>query len=148
MAVDCAIELRPHNVAFVSLWPGAAKTELSSKSVKDPKLMKRIAHETGVDEEVFKQRYKFRESVEYVGKCVVALATDKNVMSKSGKCLITSDLGDLYGFVDDDGHKPINIRRVNCLLTFAPSWLSWIGWFVPDFVKIPKWLLSFRGHKL
>ena len=27
MAVDCAIELRKHNVACVSLWPGAVLTE-------------------------------------------------------------------------------------------------------------------------
>ena len=27
MAVDCAIELRKHNVACVSLWPGALLTE-------------------------------------------------------------------------------------------------------------------------
>lgn len=27
MAVDCAIHLKKHNVAFVSLWPGAVKTE-------------------------------------------------------------------------------------------------------------------------
>jgi hypothetical protein len=27
MAADCAVELRQHNVAFVSLWPGAVVTE-------------------------------------------------------------------------------------------------------------------------
>ena len=27
MAADCAIELKKHNVAMVSLWPGAVKTE-------------------------------------------------------------------------------------------------------------------------
>jgi len=27
MAVDCGIELKEHNVAFVSIWPGPAKTE-------------------------------------------------------------------------------------------------------------------------
>ena len=27
MAADCAIELRKHNVAFISLWPGAVQTE-------------------------------------------------------------------------------------------------------------------------
>ena len=27
MAVDCAVELRKHNVACVSLWPGAVLTE-------------------------------------------------------------------------------------------------------------------------
>ena len=27
MAADCAIELKPHNVAMISLWPGAVRTE-------------------------------------------------------------------------------------------------------------------------
>ena len=27
MAADCAIELKKHNVAMVSIWPGAVKTE-------------------------------------------------------------------------------------------------------------------------
>ena len=27
MAADCGLELKKHNVAFVSLWPGAVKTE-------------------------------------------------------------------------------------------------------------------------
>lgn len=148
MAVDCAIELRPHNVAFVSLWPCVVKTEGSIKVLNDPKFRRLMALEAGIDEKVITENYKYGESVEYVGKCVVSLATDKNLMKKSGKCLITSDLGDLYGFVDDDGHKPFNIRRVNSLLKFAPGWISWIGWFVPDFVKIPTWLVSFAGHKL
>jgi dehydrogenase/reductase SDR family protein 1 len=28
MAVDCGIELKKHNVAMISLYPGAVKTEL------------------------------------------------------------------------------------------------------------------------
>ena len=27
MATDCSLELKKHNVAFVSLWPGAVRTE-------------------------------------------------------------------------------------------------------------------------
>ena len=27
MAADCAMELKKHNVAMISLWPGAVKTE-------------------------------------------------------------------------------------------------------------------------
>ena len=34
MAADCAIELRKHNVAFISLWPGAVRTELISEMMK------------------------------------------------------------------------------------------------------------------
>jgi hypothetical protein len=40
MAADCAHELKPHKVAFISLWPGSCKTEnnmalIESKEVED-----------------------------------------------------------------------------------------------------------------
>ena len=34
MAVDCAHELKRHNVACVSLWPGAVQTETIMESLK------------------------------------------------------------------------------------------------------------------
>lgn len=34
MAADCAVELRASNVAFVSLWPGAVRTEFFTHMVK------------------------------------------------------------------------------------------------------------------
>lgn len=148
MAVDCAVDLRPHNVAFVCLWPCVVKTEGSRLMINDPKMCALMALEAGIDEKILRENYELGESTEYVGKCVVNLALDKSIMNKSGKVFITSDLGDMYGFRDDDGHKPINIRRVNCLIKFAPGWISWLSYFIPDFVKIPAWLVSFAGHKL
>ena len=46
MAVDCAFELRKQNIAMVSLWPGAVKTETiveqleESKNKTDPDTMR------------------------------------------------------------------------------------------------------------
>ena len=37
MAADCALELRKHNVAYVSLWPGAVKTEIFSEMMGSDK---------------------------------------------------------------------------------------------------------------
>lgn len=45
------------------------------------------------------------ESPEYSGKAVVALATDKNSISKTGKIWLTSALGKEYGFKDVDGRE-------------------------------------------
>ena len=33
MAADCAVELKKYNVAMVSLWPGAVKTEKMQESI-------------------------------------------------------------------------------------------------------------------
>jgi dehydrogenase/reductase SDR family protein 1 len=37
MAADCAYELKKHNVAMVSLWPGPVKTEFIKENVIDAK---------------------------------------------------------------------------------------------------------------
>ena len=34
MAADCAVELRKHNVAMISLWPGPVKTEYVAAKVE------------------------------------------------------------------------------------------------------------------
>jgi dehydrogenase/reductase SDR family protein 1 len=35
MATDCAIDLKKENVAMVSLWPGAVKTEFVQENMSD-----------------------------------------------------------------------------------------------------------------
>lgn len=45
------------------------------------------------------------ESTEFSGMCIRALAHDHKLMAKSGKVLITGDLGHEYGLVDVDGER-------------------------------------------
>ena len=45
------------------------------------------------------------ESPEYIGRAVVALAGDANVMSKSGCVLTVGQLAVEYGFTDVDGRQ-------------------------------------------
>ncbi len=46
------------------------------------------------------------ESTEYIGRAILALATDPDVMTKSGQILRTRDLALDYGFTDIDGRQP------------------------------------------
>lgn len=46
------------------------------------------------------------ESVAYGGRAVVALATDPDVMTRTGRTLRTRDLALEYGFTDTDGRQP------------------------------------------
>jgi NAD(P)-dependent dehydrogenase (short-subunit alcohol dehydrogenase family) len=46
------------------------------------------------------------ESVEYVGRAIVALASDPDVIKKSGQTLRVRDLAHEYGFTDIDGRQP------------------------------------------
>jgi NAD(P)-dependent dehydrogenase (short-subunit alcohol dehydrogenase family) len=84
LAQDMAVELRPHNVAAVSLWPGLVRTEGI------------MLHEKFID-------LSNSESPQFTGRAVVALANDAKVMEKSGRGLWVSDLAAEYGFTDIDG---------------------------------------------
>jgi NAD(P)-dependent dehydrogenase (short-subunit alcohol dehydrogenase family) len=84
LAQDMAVELRPHNIAAVSLWPGLVRTEGI------------MLHEKFID-------LSNSESPQFTGRAVVALANDAKVMEKSGKGLWVSDLAAEYGFTDLDG---------------------------------------------
>lgn len=94
---DMAYELKPFGVAAVSLWPGpigtektkiiTAKMELSTHKIKE-------------------------ESPLHVGRAVAALAADPKVMDKTGQVLITAELGEEYGFTEEDGSRPLNPRHM------------------------------------
>jgi hypothetical protein len=46
------------------------------------------------------------ESPQFIGRAVVALASDSQVMQKTGKVLVAADLAQEYGFTDVDGKTP------------------------------------------
>jgi len=84
LTADLAEELRANHVATVALWPGLVRTEGI------------MLHEKYID-------LSNSESPQFTGRAVVALATDPNALSKSGRCLWVSDLANEYGFTDIDG---------------------------------------------
>jgi len=88
MAKDMAYELREHNVAAVSLYPGLVRTE---------RVLRNAQHFDMSN----------AESPEFTGRAILALATDPHVMEKSGQTLVAADLALAYGFTDMDGRQPI-----------------------------------------
>ena len=46
------------------------------------------------------------ESPQFIGRAVSALATDPNLMDKTGTVLIAAALALEYGFTDIDGRQP------------------------------------------
>jgi NAD(P)-dependent dehydrogenase (short-subunit alcohol dehydrogenase family) len=89
MAFGMANELKPHNVTAIALAPGFMRTE----RVLD-------AHEA----EPFD--LSITESPTYLGRAVRALASDPNVIAKSGQVLTAGELAREYGFTDVDGRQP------------------------------------------
>ncbi len=87
MTADMAVELRPHGVAAVSLYPGLVRTE----KVMDAAAWLDLTNS---------------ESPEFVGRAVVALAADPDVLRHSGTVLIAARVAEEYGFTDVDGRVP------------------------------------------
>jgi hypothetical protein len=63
--------------------------------------------------------YKFSESIEFAGNCIIALANDPKAMEKSGHILLVQELAKEYGVFEEDGSK--FARRI-----FSPTNLVFI----------------------
>jgi NAD(P)-dependent dehydrogenase (short-subunit alcohol dehydrogenase family) len=99
LAFNMAAELRPHGVAAVSITPGFLRSET---------MLERF----GVSEENWRDGVKrdknFLESESplFVGRAVVALATDPAILERSGQLFSSWELGREYRFTDADGRRP------------------------------------------
>lgn len=133
LAADTAFELKKRGVTSVSLWPGAVQTEFITSNIEsvDPK---------------FKEMFASGESTELSGKCIVALARDKNLTSMTGKVLMTCDLARRYGIQDIDGREVVDYISLKFLLTQVP-YLSWLSYAVPSFVRLPKFVLTLAAGR-
>lgn len=94
MVFGMATELRPDNVAAVALAPGFMRTERVL-----------AAHEAQPFD------LSATESPEYLGRAVLYLAADPDVLaSKTGQVLTVGNLAREYGFHDIDGSQPEPFR--------------------------------------
>ena len=87
MAADMATELKRHGVTVVSLYPGLVRTEKVMEAAQWLDLSN-------------------SESPEFIGRSVVALASDADVLRHTGKVLVAAALAREYGFTDVDGKTP------------------------------------------
>jgi len=88
MAADLAHELKAHNVAVLAVCPFIVATEMLLAGRKSQQLL------------------PWMETPLFVGRAVVALATDLEIMEKTGQVMMTRALAEDYGFTDIDGHRP------------------------------------------
>ena len=87
MTSDMSHELREHDVAVVSLYPGLVRTE---------KVMEAAAY---LD-------LSNSESPQFIGRAVAALAADPRILRRSGQVVVAAASALEYGFTDVDGKQP------------------------------------------
>lgn len=107
MARDMAIELKPHNVASLSLWQGFTYTERTQKNLQTvPGMASQLNSAAG-------------SSVEFPGRIITALAKDPDVMKRSGGTFINAELAQEYGITDIGGKVIPSLRAERG----APIWM-------------------------
>jgi len=100
MARDMAIELKPHNVASMSLWLGLTFTERAERALQqNPEMKSQTVTNPTVG-----------SSIEFPGRVIAALARDPDVLKRSGGTYIASELAVEYGVTDIDGKAPPSLR--------------------------------------
>jgi NAD(P)-dependent dehydrogenase (short-subunit alcohol dehydrogenase family) len=106
MARDMAIELKPHDVASLSLWQGFTYTERAKENLKTV---------AGMASEL---NSAVGSSIEFPGRVIAALAKDPAIMARSGGTFINAELAQEYGIVDIDGRMIPSLREERG----APLW--------------------------
>jgi NAD(P)-dependent dehydrogenase (short-subunit alcohol dehydrogenase family) len=100
MARDMAVDLKPHHVASVSIWPGFILTE-QIKAIPADMLPPELA-----------ANLPNFETPEFTGLIIEALYRDPKRMQHSGKTLIGAELALAYGIKDLDGKQPPSYREL------------------------------------
>jgi short-subunit dehydrogenase len=98
MMADMALDLAPHGVAAVSLWPGFILTDA----------VRAMPPEHIPDD--LRAMLPLWETPEFTGLVIEALAKDPELMALSGQSLIGAELGERYAIADTDGKQPISYR--------------------------------------
>jgi NAD(P)-dependent dehydrogenase (short-subunit alcohol dehydrogenase family) len=94
-----AQELHEHGVAAVAVAPGFMRTERVVEAFRRAGAVDALSGPGGPG-----------ETPAYLGRAIVALASDANVIAKSGQLLEVGTLAREYGFTDIDGRQPAPFR--------------------------------------
>jgi NAD(P)-dependent dehydrogenase (short-subunit alcohol dehydrogenase family) len=99
MAFALAHELAPHGATAVSLTPGWLRSEAMLEAYQ-------VTEESWRDATAIQPHFAISETPAYVGRAVVALASDPDVARWNGQSLSSGGLAHEYGFTDVDGSRP------------------------------------------
>jgi NAD(P)-dependent dehydrogenase (short-subunit alcohol dehydrogenase family) len=110
MARDMAVELKPHGVASVALWQGLTFTERAERNLAGiPGLTGQAA-----------TRPENGCSPEFPGRVIAALATDPDLLNRTGGTFITAELAQDYGITDIDGRTIPSLRATRGVPIWSP----------------------------
>ncbi|AFY99643.1 SDR family NAD(P)-dependent oxidoreductase [Calothrix sp. PCC 6303] len=135
LAAEMALELKPHNVTSVCLYPGIVGTEhitnmaaqMEQENLADPK------------NATFTERYNW-ETPLLTGRVIARLAAEENIIYRTGRVQIVAELAQQYSILDENGICPVSLRSLRFVMPMAFSGLRKYSQLIPD-IKVPWWLL-------
>ncbi len=111
MMADMGVDLAPHGVTAVSIWPGFILTDAV-----------RAMPPEHIPAEM-RDSLPLWETPEFTGLVIGALYNDPDRMQLNGQALIGAELGRRYGVLDTDGKAPVDYRETmgSPVLPFSPA---------------------------
>lgn len=108
MARDMAIELKPHNVASISMWQNLTFGERALYNLeRNPDMKTKTVTNPAIG-----------CTVEFPGRVIAALANDPQIMKRTGGSFINAEVAQEYGITDIDGKVIPSVRAERG----APIW--------------------------
>jgi NAD(P)-dependent dehydrogenase (short-subunit alcohol dehydrogenase family) len=92
-AKDMAVDLRPYDVAAVSIWMGMLRTDRTQRVMQ-------------AEPEKYAGFWEIAETPEFTGHIIGALYRDAQRMEKSGQVLIGAEVAQEYGLTDEGRQPP------------------------------------------
>ena len=99
LALGQAADLREHGVAALALTPGFLRSEAMLDHFG-------VGQDNWRDAVEKDPHFAASETPRFIGRAVVALAADPDVMARTGKAFASGELAEEYGFDDVDGTRP------------------------------------------
>lgn len=97
-AADMAVDFKPYNVATMSIWMGALKTDRMRMVLAD------------MSQETIAQIEAVAETPELTGHVIWGLYNDSKLMALSGQTVFGAEKALEYGIKDKDGNQPPSMR--------------------------------------
>jgi len=99
MAFALGHELESHKATAIAVTPGWLRSEAMLDAYK-------VKEANWKDATKIQPHFAISETPTYVGRAIVALATDPEVARWNGQSVSSGQLAKIYGFTDVDGSKP------------------------------------------
>ncbi len=131
LAADMAVELKPDNIASISIWPGIVGTEQITNFAKQA--------DEGDAQTILGDGFNW-ETPLLTGRAIAALAREPNIMKHTGKVRIVAELAEKYNLVDQNGDRPVSLRSLRFVIPFTFPALRKYVWLIPN-IKLPWFLL-------